>query len=396
MNWSPQQVKALDAAHRWLNEGSSQIFRLWGFAGTGKTTLARHLAQGVDGKVLFAAYTGKAALVMQQAGCGGATTLHRLIYCPMEKNKDRLRDLEQELADLERAGGDAVRLRREVAEERKRVRRPSFELNPDSPLRDAALLIVDEASMVDQRMGDDILSFRTPVLVLGDPFQLPPVMSSGYFTGAEPDVCLTEIHRQARDNPIIALATGVREGRGLEFGRYGESEVLRIRDFRRSAVHPNAQILVGRNETRKRANAARREERGYPAGLPIPGDRLVCLRNNHDIGLLNGSIWTVTKIVETEPESEFLDLVVADDYDGGRRLGVLVHAGPFRGGEVPVWTRRDAEEFDYGYALTVHKAQGSQWSEVLIVDESYCFRQDAPRHLYTAITRAQDKVTVVR
>ena len=57
--------------------------------------------------------------------------------------------------------------------------------------------------MVDEDLGRDLLSFGKPVLVLGDPAQLPPVKGGGFFTEAEPDVMLTEVHRQAADNPII-------------------------------------------------------------------------------------------------------------------------------------------------------------------------------------------------
>ena len=95
--------------------------------------------------------------------------------------------------------------------ERKRLAQPAFTLNQFSPVKDAGLVVIDECSMVDDRMGQDLLSFGTKVLVLGDPAQLPPVRGSGFFTDTEtPDVMLTEIHRQAKDNPIIAMATKVR------------------------------------------------------------------------------------------------------------------------------------------------------------------------------------------
>src|SRR4249920_494974 len=83
--FSPHQDAALQAVADWLKakpgHGSTpQIFRLFGYAGTGKTTLAKHIAEAVDGKVLFAAFTGKAALVMRSKGCPSASTIHSLIY----------------------------------------------------------------------------------------------------------------------------------------------------------------------------------------------------------------------------------------------------------------------------------------------------------------------------
>ena len=92
--FSPQQDAALSAVADWLKAkpgqtGTPPLFRLFGYAGTGKTTLARHLAQDVDGKVLFAAFTGKAALVMRRKGCEGASTIHSLIYRPIERSMDQ-------------------------------------------------------------------------------------------------------------------------------------------------------------------------------------------------------------------------------------------------------------------------------------------------------------------
>jgi exodeoxyribonuclease-5 len=396
MEWSPQQDRALRAVEAWLVRRSPQVFRLYGYAGTGKTTLARHFAEGVSGEVRFAAFTGKAAHVMRQKGCWDATTLHSLIYRPWEKSRERLRTLEtryaKTLADPRRDPATLVRLQADIAAEKTRLKAPAFELNPDSDLREAALLIIDECSMVGEDMGTDILSFGVPVLVLGDPAQLPPVFGAGYFTREAPDVMLTEIHRQAAENPIVAMATAVREGRALDFGTYGESRVLRCSEFDREAIGPEVQVLVGKNETRRRANVRRRKTLGFTSALPSSGDRLVCLRNNHDLGLLNGAIWTVAEAGEAREET--IELRVRDE--DGRDLFVEAHAAPFRGEEVPIHLGREAEEFDYGYALTVHKAQGSQWADVLIVDESTCFRQDARRWLYTGITRAAERVAVVR
>ena len=176
--WSPQQDRALKEIAAWLKSGRPQIFRLFGYAGTGKTTLARHIAEGIDGETVFAAYTGKAALVLRNKGCTDARTIHSLIY--------RAQDLDEEV--------------------------PSFVINEQSPANDAALIIIDECSMVDEELGRDLLSFGRPVLVLGDPAQLPPVKGGGFFTEAEPDFMLTEVHRQAADNPIVRMSMIVREG----------------------------------------------------------------------------------------------------------------------------------------------------------------------------------------
>ena len=126
--------------------------------------------------------------------------------------------------------------------------------------------------MVDEKLGRDLLSFGTPVLVLGDPGQLPPVKAGegggGYFTEAEPDVMLTEIHRQARDNPIIALAQTVREGGRPDYGRYGESRVIGRDDIDAEQVLAADQVLVGRNRTRQLYNRRIRALKGFDGPLP--------------------------------------------------------------------------------------------------------------------------------
>jgi len=188
VTFPPQQKAALKAAADWLKRGEPNLFRLFGFAGTGKTTLAKKIAEDVDGDVAFGAFTGKAALVMRSKGCADARTIHSLIYRASET---------------------------ETGE-------PSFVLNEDSVVARSKLVIIDECSMVDAELGRDLLSFGKPVLVLGDPGQLPPVKGSGFFTNAEPDVMLTEVHRQATDNPILRLSMLVRDGKKLSPGACGE------------------------------------------------------------------------------------------------------------------------------------------------------------------------------
>lgn len=419
--WSPQQDKALTSVSRWLQSPSDkQLFRLFGYAGTGKTTLARHLAEGVDGSVLFAAYTGKAASVLRKSGATNAQTLHSLIYNPKERSQERLRELKQELTDVQQmiaedrmearsdieAGLEYMppvklsqreaKLKEDIRLEERSRDRPDFSLNRDSPLRGAALLVVDECSMVDEDMAQDILSFGKPVLVLGDPAQLPPVSGSGYFTDAEPDVMLTEIHRQARDNPIIELATRVRNGDTLMLGPYGTSSVIE-RATPELALAAD-QILVGRNGTRLATNKRVRQLNGHfdQSHWPREGEKLVCLRNDKDLGLLNGTLHVATE--HAEEYGGYINVRIRPE-EGGEELLVPAHAEHFWGDpeQIGYWDRRNAQEFTYGYALTVHKSQGSQWDNVLIIDESAVFRGPARRKwLYTAITRAAEAVTVVR
>lgn len=154
--------------------------RVFGFAGTGKTTIAKQINEDLNGGVLYMAFTGKAALVLRKKGCALASTIHGAIYKPIE---DPL------------------------------TGHTTFRLNPDSSVAHARLVCVDEVSMVGPDIGNDLLSYGTKILVLGDPFQLPPIEGVGFFTDCEPDILLTEIHRQAADNPIIRMSMDIREGR---------------------------------------------------------------------------------------------------------------------------------------------------------------------------------------
>jgi exodeoxyribonuclease-5 len=370
VNLSPQQDDALKSVSRWLKSGRPQVFRLFGFAGTGKTTLARRIAEEVDGDVLFAAFTGKAAQVMRNKGCANARTIHSLIYRP----------------------------RGEKAEEETGEMQPAFSLNRTSTVSKAKLVIVDECSMVDEALGRDLLSFGTPVLVLGDPGQLPPVSGGGFFTEHEPDVMLTEVHRQARDNPIIALAQIVREGGRPEHGRYGDSRVIGREDIDSDQVLAADQVLVGRNRTRQLYNRRIRALKNFDGLLPAAGDKLVCLRNSSEKGLLNGGLWRVS-FVGARP-GPALNMLVKSEEEGShgpsakiRVLKAMFEEGP----EAVAWERRkNSDEFDYGYALTVHKAQGSQWDKLVLFDESFAFRETRDRWLYTAITRAAEQITIVR
>jgi exodeoxyribonuclease-5 len=362
MSWSPQQDAALTGVAEWLRRGDRPVFRLFGYAGTGKTTLARHIAEGVDGDVAFGAYIGKAALVMRSKGCEGASTIHSLIYRSREGDENG----------------------------------PQFVLNRSSSAAKAALIVIDECSMVDEELGRDLLSFGRPVLVLGDPAQLPPVKGGGYFTEAEPDVMLTEVHRQAKGDPIVHMSMQVREGGRLAPGDYGESRVVRRREIVAQTVTSADQVLVGLNRTRRLYNTRIRELNGFRDPMPAAGEKLVCLRNDKTKGLLNGGTWTIHALRGFRSDYLRMD-VLPDDESRRRPVEVAVHKAFFEGGEedLPFLLRRESDEFTYGYALTVHKAQGSQWDDLVLFDESHAFREHRSRWLYTGLTRAARRVTVV-
>ena len=366
-SFTPHQDQALRAVADWLKakpgkNGTPPVFRLFGYAGTGKTTLARHIADGVEGAVKFAAFTGKAALVVRNKGCDNASTIHSLIYRTRESGEEQ----------------------------------PSFELWDDAPASKAKLIVIDECSMVDAELGRDLMSFDCPLLVLGDPAQLPPIQGGGFFTNVEPDAMLTEVHRQAQDDPIVRMSMAVREGRTLDLGTFGESEVVR-----RDALDPDRvmradQVLVGRNNTRRSYNMRVRQKQNIEDPLPVAGDKLVCLRNNRKKALFNGGLWRVKS--RAASKSKIITMRLSPDEEFGAKVTkVSVRADCFGGGieDIPWEQRRPYDEFDYGYVLTVHKSQGSQWDDVVLFDESFAFQDSRARWLYTGITRAAKRLTVV-
>jgi exodeoxyribonuclease-5 len=326
--FTPHQDSALKAVADWLKtkpgrNGTPPVFRLFGYAGTGKTTLARHIAEGVDGEVKFAAFTGKAALVMRNKGCDNASTIHSLIYRARESG----------------------------------VEQPSFELWDDAPASKAKLIVIDECSMVDAELGRDLMSFDCPLLVLGDPAQLPPIQGGGFFTDCEPDAMLTEVHRQAQDDPIVRMSMDIREGRELEIGRHGESEVVARNELdpqrgRRPVAAPAAYSNV--------RNAEHHE--GSPSQRQSP-----C--NNRG----RACQWRAGR-------------------SRGRQVKII---SGFARRRLRKNARPSRPEFDYGYVLTVHKSQGSQWDDVVLFDESFAFQDSRARWLYTGITRAAKRLSVV-
>lgn len=396
--WSPQQVAAIDQVRNWLaSEDGPQVFHLFGYAGTGKTTLARHLVSEISGLVLFGAFTGKAALVLQSKGCHGAMTIHQMIYVPRIKSAERLAQLEREV-HAEEDPDKQREIAQIIAEERENLRRPAFSLNLESPVRDAALVVLDEVSMVGESIAQDLLKYGTRILALGDPAQLPPVKDAGYFTNVTPEVMLTEIHRQSEGSPIIDLATRTRLGQRLPLGNYGNCRIIAKGSLSIEELAAHDQIIVGKNATRSIINnKIRKEVKGFDSHLPVAGDKLVCLRNNRDAGLLNGSQWIVNDCEIIDEDMLRLWICSVDSQDPYTfEVQAFRHYFEDRVDEIPFYQMRESNHFDFGYAITCHKSQGSQWGSVAIVNESASFRDQASKWLYTAITRAADRLTLIQ
>jgi Mesyanzhinovviridae Dda-like helicase len=432
VDFAPQQQEAMAKVFDWYRDSDQQVFRLFGYAGTGKTTLARHIVDSLGVYALFAAFTGKAAYVLRSKGCDAASTIHSLIYSPQEKVRRKLDELQARLRELEspisllagtpEVDAEIAMLRRAIKVEEERLATPDFILREDSPLSSAPLLVLDEVSMVGTRIAADLLSFGAKLLVLGDPAQLPPVEGGGYFINAQPDHLLTEIHRSALDSPVTRLAASVRQSppgdRTLGMpGMDGDSG--RTLAVSRDQLAGFDQVLVGTNKTRWQAIHLLRSLRGLTGPHPVPGDRIIGLANSVEADVFNGQQFTVLETMPPGHGDDRIQVLVEDD--SGQRRPLTVWLAGFEGIEGEKLAKRQGRgsvaAATFAQAITCHKSQGSQWDHVLVVDESWVFAraeaQEAQRAgatpgqaaaaghvagqrwLYTAITRAAQRVVVI-
>lgn len=367
---SDEQRAVSDGVEAWLASGGAGWRLLTGPAGTGKTFVASRLGEGR--RTLFCAMTGKAAGVLRARGVE-ATTLHKAIYAP-----DEVKDS---------ATGKWV-----------------TRFTPrEGALDDVDLVVLDECSMASPQVATDLLSYGKPVLVLGDPAQLPPVGGPGYFDQGEPDWTLTEIRRQALDSGIIRLATDVREGRGVGAPAQYAPDCVVIGVDEATALEEQLLawcdvVIVGTHRMRHHLNAAMRAAAGITSPLPVAGDHLLCLQNDHRRGLLNGDLWTALSDAQVSGSDSF-EIAVGSDAGDRLILSCWRHEFEDRAKQLDAlpWRARCANaRFCFGYAVTCHKMQGSSANKVLVWDEGYAFREHADRWRYTAITRAAKQLVYVR
>jgi len=409
------QENAKNLIYEWFFNTNDQVFVLSGYAGTGKTFLIDYVVREVlhlkaGDEAVFVSPTGKAAANLVKNGTV-AGTVHSLIY---------MRDGEEFDVD---ENGEIIEARGLTFIKREKI---------DERIR---LIIIDEASMVNETVLYDLLSFNVKCLFCGDGAQLPPVSGSCPLL-ENPNYTLTKIVRQAEDNPIIQVATMAREGKRIPFGNYGDKVCV----IGRNGLSPSErkrlflkadQILCGRNKTRMALNEEIRAYKGIPETelLPTEGEKLICTLNDWEkpldeeerFFLVNGIIGTASEIQPSmddlatmEFTADFLEESVKVHFDTGiftkgeythlygeRAVtladGTVVHEGNF---ELLHKLRAVSEEvicrFEFAYAVTCHKAQGSEFDFVIVFDESWAFGEERNRWLYTAITRAKEKLLIIR
>lgn len=327
---------------------SQQTLTVGGYAGTGKTTIISKLLHEVE-NVAVAALAGKAAQVLRQKGVP-ATTIHYLIYTPEEQ-----------------ADGSVIFRKKKT-------------------LDFVRFVIIDEASMVNYELMNDLLSFNLPVLFVGDHGQLEPIGDNPNLM-ANPTLRLEKIHRQAADNPILRCAHNFRENCPVLYqdDNKGRLSVRRRPEFWTS-IDAKHQIICGYNATRHKVNRIVREQLGRK-GTVVEGERIIVLKNNAEAGVFNGQQLTVVEVRRKSPRS--VRLYVQDDEDRSFEITVMVE----QFGRELIKDHRDRSTIlaDYAYCITCHKSQGSEYPSVLVLDE-LASSWDPRRWRYTAATRAKEQL----
>lgn len=364
-----------------------------GYAGVGKSTLIRFIIAALDinpDLVAYIAYTGKAAQVLRSKGCHNAMTAHKLLY------KSRPRE-------------DGL-----------------FIHIPRDTLAPYQLIVVDEISMLPKKMWELLLYYGIHIIALGDPGQLPPVAAEDNGALRHPHVFLDEVMRQAAESEIIQLTMDIRDGKPLQLKRGNEVRVVdRSEILKPGFLFWGDQIICGKNETRKIINNKMRNLiwKDQCTKEPIVGDRLICLRNDWEISNINGdalvngltgklqNITYITSGPQVNPWMEKTPIIdfLPDYEDADTFYGIEADYKLFITGEPTVtrgynsnWKKipklYHPHEFDYGYAITCHKSQGSEFDKVIVFEEFLKSenREDHIRWLYTAATRASQKLIIVK
>jgi exodeoxyribonuclease-5 len=393
INFGKDQLQAIRDASDWIRtppHKRSPIFIIAGYAGTGKSTILSTILENFRiprYKVAFATFTGKAAVILRQKGLN-AYTIHKLIYNTIVSKKNV----------------------------------PMFRRKSRLPMS-IELIAVDEIGMVPKSLLDDLLSFHIPVIGLGDPGQLPPIYGENdYIT--HHNCLLTKVYRQALDSGVLRFATDIRNGIFNPEINYGSD--VRFIDYHKlkdEDLLACDQVICATNANKVHLNVAIRRKLGRQTMYPEDGDKVICTANNFkeivayfddlEIYLVNGLVG-YAEFDTYSVSDDILWLNLRIDDMGGVLSFIYAYMTPFRENyeevnltvnEADASIKKDFYEFyhnkaihrfDYGYAITCHKAQGSQYGHVLVYDD--CFYNNEKQYLrwlYTAVTRAINKVTVI-
>ncbi len=434
--------------------GTPEVLALVGKAGSGKTMLLAGLTKALaeagmdvisgdyEGKkrkdrrtLAVLAPTNKAASVLRSHGVP-ATTIHRILYTPVY-------DPEYEkIAEWLAGNGDrpTVEGLTDLALDRARNFYDSMKSIPGAlaaaGLRGSDFILgwkrreepldvgfIDEASMLDERQFNDLKEIFPTLVIFGDPAQLAPVGQSGEMVfdmlPAGSRLTLSRIHRQEKDSPILDLAHALGD-ESLEFGTFEEMVVDAARRDDRviwaervdAELMARSPVLVWRNQTRIRLIQAFRAAYGAPADALLPGEPLICdgielplkhRKKRIDLearGLIKGA-QVIYLGPGNKPGFSRLHVVGAEDPRVSAASIIKIELPDEEEPFIPYAARMGAA-FLHGAAVTIHKAQGSQWEDVQVFapDLFVAARMNKTeagialwkRLAYVAITRAEKRL----
>lgn len=365
-----------------------------GYAGSGKSTLVRFIIEALDvdeNDICYCAFTGKAAEVLRKKGNKNVCTLHKLLYESIPKP----------------TGGF--------------FRKPKLQLG-------YKVIVVDEVSMAPKTLIDLLFTHHVYVICLGDPGQLPPIdKNEDNHLLDHPHIFLDEIMRQAQESEIIQLTMKIRHQEPIDYFNGKEVKIIPYSELNTGVLQWGDQILTATNAKRQAINNQMRQLLNYP-DTPVDGDKVICLRNywddfseegdpliNGTIGVLKNSFQTwrqIPPIVRSNIKK--FDVLTSDlvipDTDDVYNLVDMDHQMILTGNKCCDWKLSYKlgrlrskygeivpKEFAYAYAITCHKAQGSEWNNVVVLEEQFPFdKNEHTRWLYTACTRASEKLVLVR
>ena len=377
-----EQTNLVKKLTEWYKHSSRQWFSYSGAAGTGKTTVIRAFIEELGlQRYIACAFVGKAVTVLSRQGLP-ASTIHSLIYhvswIPVMDEKG--------LPVLNKDGNPKMKV--------------VFSLKNELP-GDLQLIIVDEATMVNDDLAEDILSFGIKTVFIGDNNQLPPVFGVSSVM-LNPDFWLTKIMRQAENNPIIYLSQRVLKDLPLQYGIYGKSRVIPSVTLDETYTRYDA-IIAGKNKVRDDINEyIRYNIKGVTSRLPVIGDKLICRQNDWDrsiegnIYLTTGMTGIVTDIHRSLGGNKYMSIDFLPEISDEEFFNLLLDTQYIR---MNYEDRRNYgfsryEKFEYGYCVTCHACQGSQFDNVLFINQWFHDADLTKKIQYTAITRAIESIDI--
>ena len=395
MELNEKQKQGLEIAiSRYKNKEHYTVIS--GYAGTGKSTLVKFIVSALpninpDEDVIYTSFTGKATQVLQKKGNKNVSTLHKLLFESIPKP-------------------DGTFFRKPV------------EFIPYK------IVIVDECSMVPKDLLQRLIKYNVHIICLGDPGQLPPInKNEDNHLLDYPHIFLDEIMRQEAESEIINLTMDIRAGKPLTHYQGKEVQVLNKDELTTGMLLWADQIICAKNETRIALNNQMRNLLGR-SGDPQDGDKVICLKNNWDIysvndnPLVNGTIGylkdsfstyiNLPRQITSDGQPKRLDILTAnfisdtnEDYGILNMDKQLILTGKsgldwktsYKMGRNWRFQDKIPDQFTYGYAITCHKSQGSEWDNVLVIEEGFPFEKEEHKQwLYTAATRAAKKLVIIK